>query len=103
MRCGSLNEFPSQNDEAVADTIWGASSLFIKVAVAGLSPAQVVLGILVLNERIRWNQMIGGVIVVFAVLISQGRFTLRSSPLGRRRAHALRSLPDSKGHHGTLR
>jgi drug/metabolite transporter (DMT)-like permease len=80
---------------------WGAT---VASTVTYLTPiVGVLLGILVLNERIRWNQMLGGVIVVFSVLIGQGRFTLRSSPLGRRRAHALRSLPDPKGHHGTLR
>jgi hypothetical protein len=75
---------------------WGAT---VASTVTYLTPiVGVLLGILVLNERIRWNQMLGGVIVVFSVLISQGRFTLRSSPLGRRRAHALRSLPYPKGH-----
>jgi drug/metabolite transporter (DMT)-like permease len=69
MRCGSLNEFPSQNDEAVADTIWGASFLFIKVAVAGLSPAQVVPG-----------RLVGGTVLLALIMV----LTRRRWPSGTR-------------------
>lgn len=54
----------------------------------------VLLGILLLNERVQLNQTDGGIIiVVLAVLVSQGKLSLLSTPLRRTRikSAALRS------------
>ena len=55
---------------------WGAT---IASTVTYLTPiGGVVLGILVLGEKIRWNEIAGGIIVVLAILTSQGRLPLPS-------------------------
>ncbi len=58
---------------------WGAT---IASTVTYLTPiGGVLLGVLVLHERIEWNEIIGGVVVIVAVLVSQGRVKLRSTRL----------------------
>ncbi len=59
---------------------WGAT---IASTVTYLTPiGGVILGILVLHERIHWNEIIGGTIVILAVLTSQGKLP---TPPGARR------------------
>ncbi len=53
---------------------WGAT---IASTVTYLTPiGGVILGTLVLGERLHWNEIAGGIIVVLAVLASQGRLKL---------------------------
>lgn len=55
---------------------WGAT---VASTVTYLTPiGGVILGVLVLHERIQWNELVGGTIVILAVLISQGRLKLPS-------------------------
>lgn len=55
---------------------WGAT---VASTVTYLTPiGGVILGILVLHERIQWNEIVGGIIVILAVLVSQGRIKIRS-------------------------
>ncbi|MDJ0325341.1 DMT family transporter [Cryobacterium sp. PH31-AA6] len=53
---------------------WGATNAS---TVTYLTPiGGVILGVLVLGETILWNQILGGIIVVVAILVSQGRLRL---------------------------
>ena len=80
---------------------WGAT---IASTVTYLTPiGGVLLGVLVLHERIEWNEIVGGIIVILAVLVSQGRLTLRPAPLWLRRMKTLRTRPNPDGNHGSLR
>ena len=54
-------------------TTWGAT---VASTVTYLTPVVgVVLGVLFLQERIQWNEIVGGVVVIVAVLVSHGRLT----------------------------
>lgn len=54
---------------------WGAT---LASTVTYLTPiGGVILGVLVLQEQIRWNEIVGGTIVVLGVLVSQGRLRVR--------------------------
>jgi drug/metabolite transporter (DMT)-like permease len=56
---------------------WGAT---VASTVTYLTPiGGVILGMLVLQEQIRWNEIVGGIIVILAVLVSQGRLRTRPS------------------------
>ena len=56
---------------------WGAT---LASTVTYLTPiAGVILGMLVLQEQIRWNEIVGGIIVILALLVSQGRLRVRPS------------------------
>ncbi len=60
---------------------WGAT---VASTVTYLTPVVgVVLGVLVLDERVQWNQLVGGIIVILAVLVSQGKLTHRRAPAHR--------------------
>lgn len=80
---------------------WGAT---VASTVTYLTPiGGVILGILVLGEHIYWNEIVGGIIVVLAVLVSQGRLKASwAMPLWRGvKQGQLRTDPD--GTHGRLR
>ncbi|MBT2588393.1 DMT family transporter [Arthrobacter sp. ISL-95] len=80
---------------------WGAT---VASTVTYLTPiGGVILGILVLHESIHWNEVMGGIIVILAVLVSQGRLTLPVASLSLRRMRKLQAHPDLEGHHGRLR
>lgn len=56
---------------------WGAT---LASTVTYLTPITgVILGLLVLQEQIRWNEIVGGTIVILALLVSQGRIRMRPS------------------------
>lgn len=56
---------------------WGAT---LASTVTYLTPiGGVMLGMLVLQEQIRWNEIVGGIIVILAVLVSQGKLRVRPS------------------------
>ncbi len=62
------------NTEIVA--AWGATNAS---TVTYLTPVVgVVLGVLVLGERIGWNEPVGAVVVIFGIAITQGRVRIRS-------------------------
>ncbi|WP_299450015.1 DMT family transporter [uncultured Serinicoccus sp.] len=57
-------------------TTWGAT---VASTVTYLTPVVgVILGVVFLQERIQWNEILGGVVVVLAVLVSHGRLTRRT-------------------------
>lgn len=62
---------------------WGATAAS---TVTYLTPLTgVILGVVILGEHITWNEIVGGVVVVLAVLVSHGRIKL---PLSRSRRGA---------------
>ena len=80
---------------------WGAT---VASTVTYLTPiGGVILGILVLHERILWNEIVGGIVVILAVLVSQGRLALRPAPLWLRHTKHLHPNLDGKGNDGSLR
>jgi drug/metabolite transporter (DMT)-like permease len=55
---------------------WGAT---VASTVTYLTPiVGVILGVVILGENITWNEVVGGIIVIFAVLVSQGRIVGRN-------------------------
>lgn len=61
---------------------WGAT---IASTVTYLTPITgVLLGILVLGESLHWNEIVGVLVVVVAILISQGRFSFTTVKRGKK-------------------
>ncbi|HEY0248432.1 MAG TPA: DMT family transporter [Gryllotalpicola sp.] len=62
----------------------------------------VVLGVLVLGERVRWNEPVGGLIVILGILASQGRVRVprrgapREEPAGSPKRAATRDAPPER-------
>ncbi|WP_166784123.1 DMT family transporter [Cryobacterium suzukii] len=69
---------------------WGATSAS---TVTYLTPITgIILGTLILGEAIVWNQIVGGIVIIIAILVGQGRL--------RPPCHSRGALVNSQIHHG---
>ncbi|WP_426988572.1 DMT family transporter [Pseudarthrobacter sp. Y6] len=73
---------------------WGST---MASTVTYLTPiGGVILGVMVLGETIHWNQIVGGTVVIIAILIGQGRLR----PPQRRRSAGINAESQKIGHEG---